>query len=134
MFLTREKLLEQKLQRTTIDVPWIKDNDGNAAKLVVQQMSAKAMDEYRWLLTTKDRDEIRKSSPNSFIFVNCVVDEDGKRLYTDEDLTLIAETVDPDLIDLVVQAVDEMTEASDERKDALKKSSTTPLSAVASGK
>ncbi len=134
MLLSREETLSQKLEQRHIDVPWITDEAGKAKQLIVQQMSARALDEYRWILTSKDVADIRRSSPNAFIFVNCVVDEEGKRVYGDNDINVVQDTVDPDLIDLVVQAVDQMAEASEERKEALKKSSKGPLTVAASGR
>ncbi len=52
-----------------------------------------------------------------------MVNEKGKRVYSDNDIAKIADTVDTALIDLVVDEANRLSAVSDERKASLKKSS-----------
>lgn len=124
--LTRDELFAQTLPTERVPLPWL----GNDKEVIVRGMSARALDAYARMIVGNDDPN---SSPRSYVFVQCVVNEDGKRLYSDEDLDQIADNVDTAIIDVVVDAANRMSEISEERKAALKKTLTTPLTAVPSG-
>jgi len=79
----KEALADLKLKRKPVDVPGI---DG----LFVAEISAEDLDEYNTLLATATDAEGKLVKPmphlRSALVCKSLVDEDGKRLYTDQEL------------------------------------------------
>ncbi len=122
--LSKTDLFEQRLPTNRIPIPWLEK------EIIVQGMSMRALDAYARLLVSGEDSGI---SPRTFIFVQCVVNGKGKRVYSDSDITKIADTVDTALIDLVVDEADRLSKVTDERKAAIKKSSKIALHVAPTG-
>jgi len=117
MLLTKEQILSQRLPSERISVPWLDDSEIIVRALPHHVIERKAKED---------------EPEQAFIFVNAVVDENGKRMYTDADLKTISETVDRSLIELVVAAAYRLSSIPQERRDAIKKNWTT-LAGATSG-
>jgi hypothetical protein len=119
MLMTKEQILQRRLRFETIHVPWIEGGEINVRALPghVSQIAA-----------TMDA----KDSPNAYVFVNAVVDGSGNRLYTDEDAKQVGDTVENDLIQLVVAAAFRLSTVPKDRQEHIKKNWAT-LDGEASG-
>jgi hypothetical protein len=107
MLMSREQILQQRLKIEKIEVPWIPGGEINLRALPghVTQIAA----------------EMEPSaSPNAFVFVNAVVDQNGQRLYSDEDAKLVADTVDNALVQLVVAAAFRISTIPKDRREIIK--------------
>lgn len=109
MLLTREQILEQSLPRERCPVPWIEGGE-----IVVRAVPGH-------LMVQADQKPDPERPYDSFVFVNCVVDDKGNRLYKDSEAKMIADTVDTALIQFVVAKAFHLAEIPEERKDAIKK-------------
>lgn len=108
MLLTREQILSQKLPTKTIKVPWIEGGE-----IMLRAIPA-------WVQNRSMQDK-EITDPDALVFVHAVIDQDGNRIYKDEDADLIANEVDTALIRLVAFESIRMSEISEEKKEAIKK-------------
>lgn len=109
--LSKEDLLNQRLKTERVNIPWM---DGD---IVVRALS------YHCKETMVRKAEDESFNQASYVFVNCVVDEEGKRLYSDRDAKSVAENVDSDLIDFVVAKVMNLSVMDKDKMEAIKKNS-----------
>ncbi len=108
MLMTREQILSQRLATERVKVPWMED-----AEVIVRAMSALVIDGMQ--------NKQHQFGSDVYVFVNTVVDENGKRMYSDEDQQMIQESVDPALIQFVWAVAWRLSMPSDEKKAAIKK-------------
>lgn len=123
MLMSREQILAQRLATERCKIPWL--NGAESSEIIVRAMSARVIEG----LQNKEH----KFGSDVYVFVNSVVDENGKRLYTDEDQQLIAETIESGLIQYVWSIAWRLSELSAERKAAIKKNLPTTLGAALFG-
>lgn len=107
MILTREQILEHRLPVEAIDV-------GNDMQILVRALP---------LHVIQKTGEIKSAefSSDVFIFANAVVDAAGKRLYTDADMPMIAETVASPLVQLVVSTAYRLSRVDEVMLERIKK-------------
>jgi hypothetical protein len=63
----------------------------------------------------------QQKSADAWVFVNAVVDEQGKRLFKDEQAEEVAECVAADIMQLVTSKAFALSAVSSERKEEIKK-------------
>lgn len=107
MLMTREQLLRQTLPTEVIEVPWIEGGEVRVRAVPVH-IQAQA-------------NEMRDKNADAFVFIHCVLDENGKRLYADSDFELVASTMDTGLLQLVVSAAYRLSVLDETKQAAIKK-------------
>jgi hypothetical protein len=108
MLLTKEQILAQRLPTERVKVPWLDD-----AEMIIRAMPSHVMQKCTQLNGEYGED--------AYVFVNTVVDENGKRLYSDADAVDLANTVDPSLIRFVWAKAWAVSQISPERQAEIKK-------------
>jgi hypothetical protein len=106
--LTREQILERRLKVERVTIPGTNDEIlVRAAPIhVVEKMHSVESPDY---------------GADAYVFVQCVVGEDGKRLYKDEDAALIAQTIERGLLLLVSSKAISLGVLPKEVEDEIKK-------------
>ena len=104
MILTAQQILDtQKHRVETIDL-------GEGKEVLVRALPSHVVDNR---LKAKDAD--------AFIFIHAVVDEKGKRLFADEQLEEVTDTVSSDVLQLVASKALTLSIVSKERREEIKK-------------
>ncbi len=106
MLLTKEQILAHRLKTERVDI-----GDG---EIIVRALPTHVIERAK-AVTAPEYGE------DAYLFVNAVIDDAGKRLYTDEDAGAIAQTVDPGLIALVVSKAYQLAAVPAEMQERIKK-------------
>lgn len=107
MLMTREQLLQQTLPTEVIDVPWIEGGQV-CVRAVPVHIQSRAM-------------EMKEQNADAFVFIHCVLDDKGARLYTDKDLDIVSATVDTALLQLVAGTAYRLSLLDETKQEAIKK-------------
>jgi hypothetical protein len=106
LILTAQQILEHHRYRTEVV------SIGEGQEVIVRTLPAHVVD--------GSRDKEVKNS-DAYVFVHAVVDENGKRLFADEQVDEVAETISSDVLMLVASKAFAMSVVSDARKLEIKK-------------
>lgn len=107
MILTKEQILERRLPTEAVDI-------GDGAQIMVRALPLHVIQQGQ-ALETKDY------GSDVFFFAHAVVDDTGKRLWSDADMSLIAQTVESGIIQVVVGAAFRLARIDDGMLDRIKK-------------
>lgn len=107
MILTKEEILKRRLPTELVDV-------GEGAQIIVRALPLHIVQQSQHINSTE-------YSQDAFIFVHAVVDESGTRLYADSDITMIAQTIDTSLLNLVVSTSFKLGKVDDATLERVKK-------------
>lgn len=111
MLLTKHQILEQRLKTEKLDL-------GDDKEIIVRALPVHIVERAEKIQATD-------YGPDAFVFVNAVVDEQGKRIYADEDAAQVAEMVDGGLLQLVVSKSYALARLDPETRKRIKKNWTT---------
>lgn len=84
MFLSKDQILGNKLKSETVTVPeWGGD-------VIVREMSARERDAFETAILNRDGEEVTVENVRAHLAVRSVVDEQGNRIFGDDDAEALA--------------------------------------------
>lgn len=118
MLLSKAEILAQRLPTEKVPIPWIEGGDTGEAFLIVRAIASHQVQRAMRM----GSDEF----PDAWVFQQCVIDENGSRVFDEKDVQQIAETVETSLIELVVATAYRLAEVPADRREYIKKKSPSP--------
>jgi hypothetical protein len=108
VLLTKEQILQRRLKVERVDI-------GQGGEVMVKACPLHVME--------RSNSGIKSEAfgNEAYVFVHVVVDEAGKRLYADEDVAMVASTVDTEVLQLVVSTSYRLAKVSPEAEERIKK-------------
>lgn len=119
MLLSKAEILAQRLPTEKVPVPWIGGGDAGERFLLVRAIASHQVQRAMRMEAS--------DFPDAWVFQQCVVDENGARVFEEKDVAQIADTVDTSLIELVVATAYRLAEVPAERREYIKKKSPSQL-------